>query len=141
MHYLALSFDSPELIVWSVCIGFILGIVATFLVKQVLGKFISLILDTGANNESSAVSLNDIGQGSNKLLKVCLKVIGVGGVVSFVSDTGDDVKSENHSNSVKINKSKALDLEKVKFYIEDGKVEKLYLHCEECGATTEVVFE
>ena len=24
---------------------------------------------------------------------------------------------------------------------EDGMVEKLYLHCEECGATTEVVFE
>ena len=24
---------------------------------------------------------------------------------------------------------------------EDGMVKKLYLHCEECGATTEVVFE
>ena len=24
---------------------------------------------------------------------------------------------------------------------DDGMVEKIYLHCEECGATTEVIFE
>ena len=37
-------------------------------------------------------------------------------------------------------KSKKLDIEGDESD-EDGKVEKLYLHCEECGATTEVVFE
>lgn len=110
--YLALSFDSPELIVWSICFGFILGLIATFVVKVVLGKFISSILDTGANNESSAISLNDIGQSGNKFLKLCLRVSGIRGIVTFV-----DEAEEN-------NKSKSLDFDKVRFYIEDNKKEK-----------------
>jgi hypothetical protein len=110
--YLALSFDSPELIVWSICFGFILGLIATFVVKVVLGKFISSILDTGANNESSTISLNDIGQSGNKFLKLCLRVSGIRGIVAFV-----DEAEEN-------NKSKSLDFDKVRFYIEDNKKEK-----------------
>ena len=113
MHYLALSFNSPELIVWSVCIGFIIGIIATFFVKKVLGRFISLILDTDARDEDSAVSLSDLGQDSNKFLKLCLKIIGINGVVTLVCD---DTESQG--------KKKALDLEKARFYIEGCKTEK-----------------
>lgn len=108
-YYLALSFDSSELIVWSVCVGFILGIVATFVIKQVQGKFISLLLEKGANDEDSAVSLEDLGQGSNKFLKLCLKVgSGIRGIVTFVDEA--DAKSPN--------------FEVIRFYVSEDRLEK-----------------
>ncbi len=115
-YYSALSFDSPELIIWSICIGFILGIVITFFVKQVQGKFISLLLGKEACDEGSAVSLCELGQGSNKFLRLCLKIdSGIRGVVTFLEE---DIEEDGSK------KSKAPNFDKIKFYIAQDKAEK-----------------
>ena len=103
--YLALSFDSPELIVWSVCIGFILGIVITYIVKQVQGKLIARLLEAGAQNEESAVTLKDLGLDGSKFLKLCLKSnSGLRGVISLADED--------------------LGFENAKLYISEDKVKK-----------------
>lgn len=72
-YFLSLAFDSPELIIWSACVGFNVAMIISFLLKRIEGTFISSLLSLGASSKESAVTLSQLGQDGNKALKWFLK--------------------------------------------------------------------
>ena len=68
LHYLSVSFDSYQVILWSICIGFNVAMLLSFLFKHTEGKLISRLLSQNASSEDSAVSLSDIGLGKSKYI-------------------------------------------------------------------------
>ena len=72
-YYLFLAFDSPELIVWSACIGIIIAMIISYAIKSIEGTFISNLLSVGANTEEAAITIFQAGQKPSPFLKFFLR--------------------------------------------------------------------
>lgn len=62
---------SPELIIWSACIGIIVALIFAFVIRKVQGDFVSRLLNGGAADSSSALSLEQVK--SSRIIKAFLK--------------------------------------------------------------------
>ena len=70
---LMLAFDSPELIIWSVCIGFNVAMIVTAFLKRIEGSLITSLLDANATSEENALTLSAVGKDKGRLLKFFLR--------------------------------------------------------------------
>ena len=62
---------SPELIIWSACIGINIALIFAFATRRIQGDFVSALLNRGAVDVSTALSLEQLN--SAKIVKWFLK--------------------------------------------------------------------
>lgn len=117
-YYLSLAFDSPELIVWSACLGLNIAMVISFVLKRIEGSFISKLLSFGASSIESAVTLSEVRESSNKALKLFLRDGStLRSIVSLVGDSLPRESSEGKRSGKPI-------FDGARFYIPEDKLKK-----------------
>lgn len=123
--YLALAFDSPELLIWAACIGFNIAMVVTYILKKIQGNFISKLISSEAKSRESAVSFEELGYEwrdingkgkSNSLLQFFLR--DNGSLRKLVKVDGDKLPT------VTKNGKEAADFSLARFYIDEKDLKK-----------------
>ena len=71
-NFLSVSFDSPILFIWALCVGFNIALIITFVVRRTTGAFVSSLFENEAKDEESAKTLDELGC-NNRLLRSFLK--------------------------------------------------------------------
>jgi ABC-type amino acid transport system permease subunit len=114
-----------EIIVWSMFLGVIIGAFVILYNKSILGAFVRILLEAGANSPESAKTLEETGFSKNIFVKFSLyvkstfrKIIQVSPVKSGYEIKGDTVPLENTKKRIKKNRRTAQPkLSELKFYI------------------------
>lgn len=71
-NFLSVSFDSPILFIWALCIGFNIALIITYVVRKTTGVFMASLFENEAKDEESAKTLEELGC-NNRLLRCFLK--------------------------------------------------------------------
>ena len=71
-YFLNVSFDSPILFIWALCVGFNIALIISFIVRRTTGEFVSSLFENEAKDEESAKTLDELGC-NNRLLRSFLK--------------------------------------------------------------------
>ena len=71
LYPLFASTRSPELIVWAACIGIIVALIISFIVKKIQGGFVSALIEKGALDTDRALTVSK--SGASVLIKMFLK--------------------------------------------------------------------
>ena len=117
-HFLMLSFDSPELIVWSACIGFNIAMIVAYIIRKTTGVFVSKLFDAEATDVESAKTLSELGCKS-RLLKLFLKD------GSTLRRTVSVVSEDDKLPIIKGTKAKSMsDFANARFYIAEEKKDR-----------------
>lgn len=94
-YLISLTFDSPQVFIWSLCLGFNVAMIISFLYKKLIGGLITSILDKNAISEDTALNLDQLGYGSNSFIKLFLRdKSSLRSLVSLVGDKLITTKNE-----------------------------------------------
>ncbi len=99
---------SATLVIWSIILGIIIALLASFYNRRVLGSFFRALIRTGAEDAESAKTLEEIGQTENDAILKKLRRGQYTDIVTIVNE------NEEEKDKVVIN-------EKTKFYLEESK--------------------
>ena len=119
-YFLSATVDLPILLVWSVCLGFNIAMVISFVIRNTSGVFVSKLLDNGALSPESAKTLSELGC-NGRLLKRFLKDGSTLRRVAFVAN------ESNLLPTITKNGKAVSDFESARFYICEDGVEKANL--------------
>lgn len=115
-----------EIVVWSLFAGVILALLATLYNKRILGAFVRKLLTLEAVDADSAKTLREVGFGKNKFVRFSLRKNG--GlrqmVVGISSGTDSSASAEELLKESYRLPSKAVSLDKMKFFVPRDKVGK-----------------
>ncbi len=114
-----------EIIVWSMFLGVIIGAFVILYNKSILGAFVRMLLETGANSPESAKTLEETGFSKNIFVKFSLqvkstyrKIIQASPVNVRNEITGDTIPPENSKKRItKKRRPAEPKLSELKFYI------------------------
>ena len=60
-YYLSASIDMPTVLVWSVCLGFNVAMIISFVIRNTVGRLISRLFDSDAFCPENAKTLSELG--------------------------------------------------------------------------------
>ncbi len=113
-YFLSASIDLPIVLVWSVCLGFNIAMVISFVLRNTSGVFVSRLFDADALTPENAKTLGELGC-NGWLLRRFLKNESTLRKIVFVAN------DDNVLPTVEKNGKAVSDFETARFYIcEDG---------------------
>ena len=111
---LTTSLQSPELIIWSICIGANVALWICFIVRKIQGDFLLQLLEKGSSDEESALPLSKIKH--SPLLPLFLKTTStLSSVASTVTTDSGEIAYFIPAEREK--KARTLSIKGMKWYI------------------------
>lgn len=109
--------SSLEIIIWSFFIGTLIGAVALYYQKRVIGSFVRALLADGASDPASARTLEELGYSKNRFVRHALR----GGSVlrKMVWEAQDNFTTDAQGNTYSA-RTRKMDINTARFYIDES---------------------
>ena len=112
-YFLNVSFDSPILFIWALCVGFNVALIISYVVRKTTGAFVASLFENEAKDEESAKTLEELGC-NNRLLRSFLKDGKPLRRVATVVSEGDKLPTVKDDEDKDV-----IDFASAKFYIKE----------------------
>ena len=112
------NFEGLNLIIWCTYIGFMIASVIYYYQKKVIGGFVRLVLEKGANSPDTALTLSELGYLKHPAIR---KELSTHGALRKIVWEVEDNYREGENGVLYCAREKALDLNLGKFYISEEK--------------------